>query len=69
MIDADISWRAAILWGLVGGFSFLVLLQGYELLTTERVNPFVKGTIAVLVTVGAAILVKFGRPYLVRRRS
>lgn len=46
--------RAALLWGLVGALAFLVLIQGYELLTDESVTIGVKAGVAVLVGIGAA---------------
>jgi hypothetical protein len=50
------TWRSSLVWGLVGGLSFLVLLQGYELLTTERVDWLVKFGVAAAVTLGATAL-------------
>jgi len=46
--------RSSLLWGLVGGLAFLVLLQGYELVTTERVDWLVKFAVTVLVMLGGA---------------
>ncbi|WP_136688877.1 hypothetical protein [Halorhabdus amylolytica] len=63
-MTAETDWRAALLWGLVGGLSFLVLLQGYELLTPARVDPPVKAGIAILVTAGGAILAAIVGPRL-----
>ncbi|MFD1586094.1 hypothetical protein ACFR9U_03805 [Halorientalis brevis] len=48
--------KASLLWGLIGGLSFLVLLQGYELLSMERVDWLVKFGVALAVVVGAAVL-------------
>ena len=48
--------KASLLWGLIGGLSFLVLLQGYELLSADRVDWLVKFGVALLVVVGAAAL-------------
>lgn len=48
--------RASLLWGLVGALSFLVLLQGYELLAARRVDWLVKLGVAVVVLVTAAAL-------------
>ena len=45
--------KSSLLWGLVGGLSFLVLLQGYELLSTERVDWLVKLGVALVVIIGA----------------
>ena len=47
--------RDAVIWGLVGGLSFLVLLTGYELATDFRASLVAKFGVAVLVTVGAAV--------------
>lgn len=45
--------REALLWGVVGALSFLVLLQGYELLTEAAVAVPVKFGVAALVGLGA----------------
>ncbi|WP_136717389.1 hypothetical protein [Halorientalis salina] len=45
--------KASLLWGFVGGLSFLVLLQGYELLSTQRVDWLVKFGVALVVVAGA----------------
>ena len=47
--------RDAVVWGLVGGLSFLVLVTGYELATGWRVSWSVKLGVAVLVAVLATI--------------
>ncbi|MFB6309020.1 MAG: hypothetical protein ABEH35_06790 [Haloarculaceae archaeon] len=46
--------KSSLLWGVVGGLSFLVLLQAYELLARQPVDPAVKFGVALLVAVGAA---------------
>ncbi|QSG10663.1 putative membrane protein [Halapricum desulfuricans] len=43
----DRTHRAAVLWGVIGTLSFLVLLQGYELLADRRVDLLVKFGVAV----------------------
>jgi len=48
--------KASLLWGLVGALSFLVLLQGYELVAANRVDWLVKFGVAILVLVGATAL-------------
>ena len=48
--------KASLLWGLIGGLSFLVLLQGYELVSAARVDWLVKFGVALAVVVGAAVL-------------
>jgi hypothetical protein len=47
--------RAAILWGVVGALSFLVAIQGYELLTDTGVDAFVKVAVALVVGVVATV--------------
>lgn len=64
MAGPAIAWREALVWGLVGGLSFLVLLQGYELLTPERVDPLVKGGVALAVTAIGTVLSRFVEPRL-----
>ncbi|MFC7140821.1 hypothetical protein ACFQMA_13440 [Halosimplex aquaticum] len=46
--------KSSLLWGLVGGLSFLVLVQGYELVADLRVGFTVKFLVALAVAVGAA---------------
>ncbi|WP_336001029.1 hypothetical protein [Halorientalis halophila] len=58
-------FRSSLLWGLTGGLSFLVLLQGYELVTTVRVDWLVKFGVAALVTAGGTGLTHV----LARRRA
>ena len=48
--------KSSLLWGLVGGGSFLVLLQGYEILTGAFADPLVKVGVALVVAVGATTL-------------
>jgi hypothetical protein len=55
--------KEALLWGVVGGLAFLVLLQGYELLAARPVDLLVKFGVALLVAVGAGAL-----SYATRRR-
>jgi hypothetical protein len=57
--------KSSLLWGLVGGLAFLVLLQGYELVSAERVAWLVKFAVAALVVVGASgvsYVYQFGTP-------
>ncbi|WP_299267195.1 hypothetical protein [Halorientalis sp.] len=61
----DLRLKSSLLWGLVGGLAFLVLLQGYELVSTERVDWLVKFAVAALVVVGAtgvSYVYRFGTP-------
>jgi len=50
----DPATRSSLLWGLVGGLSFLVLAQGYELLGDLGVGFGPKVAVAVVVAIGAA---------------
>ena len=45
--------KSSLLWGVVGGLAFLVLLQGYELITGQRVALGAKFGVALVVLVGA----------------
>jgi len=51
-------------WGLVGGFTFLVLVQGYELLGAATVTVAVKAGVAVAVTVVVAVAAHLLAPRL-----
>lgn len=51
--------KSSLLWGVIGGLSFLVLLQGYELLTGTFVTVAVKAGVALAVAVGATVLTHF----------
>lgn len=44
--------RSATLWGLVGALSFLVLAQGYRLVTGEGVGPLETLAVALVVFAG-----------------
>jgi len=48
--------KSSLLWGLVGGLSFLVLAQGYELLDGLGVGFTVKFVVALVVAAAAAVL-------------
>ncbi|MBX0286565.1 hypothetical protein [Haloarcula salinisoli] len=48
--------KSSLLWGVVGGLAFLVLLQGFELVTGQRVTVAAKAGVAVAVLVGATAL-------------
>jgi hypothetical protein len=47
--------KEVLLWGVIGGLSFLVLAQGYELLAADPISATVKGGVAIVVAVGAAV--------------
>lgn len=48
--------RASLLWGLVGALSFLVLAQGYRLVTDRGVGPLALLGVAIAVFAGATAL-------------
>ena len=61
--------RYDLLWGLIGGLTFLVLLQGYELLFDERVKVSVKVGVALVVAVASAVLTRWMAGRLVARNG
>ena len=56
--------RTSLLWGVVGGLAFLVLLQGYELLADVRVTFAAKFGVALVVLVAATALAHVTRDRL-----
>ncbi|MDL5362739.1 hypothetical protein [Halalkalicoccus sp. NIPERK01] len=51
--------KASLLWGAIGALSFLVLIQGYELLSAERLSfalKFAAGGVVALVAAGSTYL-------------
>lgn len=60
----DPRTKSSLLWGLVGCLAFLVLLQGYELLTGQRVTIAAKAGVAVAVLVAATALTYAARDRL-----
>jgi hypothetical protein len=48
--------KHSLLWGVVGALAFLVLLQGYELLSGYRYDVAVKAGAALAVAAGASAL-------------
>jgi hypothetical protein len=61
--------RNDVLWALIGGLTFLVLIQGYELLFDERVTVAVKLGIALGVGVASALLTRGVSRLLVARNG
>lgn len=51
--------KASLLWGAIGAFSFLVLIQGYELLSEERLSFALKFAVA-----GGVGIIATGSTYL-----
>ncbi|MCL7417793.1 MAG: hypothetical protein M8354_08140 [Halalkalicoccus sp.] len=50
----DPRLKASLLWGAIGALSFLVLVQGYELFTTDRLAFALKFAVAGVVALAAA---------------
>ena len=61
------SRKDSLLWGLVGGLAFLVMVQGYELLTEWALAASLKVGIAVVVAAIAAEATHLLRPHLLAR--
>ncbi|WP_159902314.1 hypothetical protein [Salinirussus salinus] len=60
----DARRKDSLLWGVVGGLAFLVLVQGYELLADEAVALTVKTGVALGVLVVTALAAHALRPRL-----
>jgi len=58
----DPERKASALWGVIGGLSFLVLVQGYELAVATRVGVAHKAGVALAVAALAALLTHLARP-------
>ena len=62
----DPTVKSSLLWGLIGGLSFLVLIQGYHLVTGEFVGARIMAGVALVVGVASAILTHAVRPHVAR---
>lgn len=58
----DEGQKASLLWGLIGGLSYLVLIQAYHLLTGEFVGWLGMGGIALAVFVLTTLFTHWLRP-------
>ena len=56
--------KSSVLWGVIGGLSFLVLVQGYELLTGARLPFSVKLGMSGAVVCIATLLTYVADPIL-----
>lgn len=56
--------KASLLWGAIGALSFLVLVQGYELLSDDRLTFTIKFAVAGLVAATAAGSTYLAEPLL-----
>jgi hypothetical protein len=61
--------KASLLWGLVGGLTFLVLLQGYHLLRGEFVGFGVMVGVAGVVCLLTAVSTHVLRPVVAQRNK
>ena len=52
--------KSSLLWGAIGVLAFLVLLQGYQLVTGYRYSVGVIAGITIAVAVGATVLAYVG---------
>ncbi|WP_336326851.1 hypothetical protein [Halovenus sp. HT40] len=64
----DPEVKSSLLWGVVGGLAFLVLLQGYQLLADQFVSVELVAGVAVAVGAVTATVAQLLRPRL-RARS
>jgi hypothetical protein len=55
--------KASLLWAAIGGLAFLVLIQGFEIWSGQRVSFLVKFAVAAVVAVAAG-----ATTYLLRGR-
>jgi len=53
--------KASLLWGVVGGLAFLLLVQGYELVGSESVTVPAKVGVALAVAAGATLATYLAR--------
>jgi hypothetical protein len=60
----DARRKDSLLWGVVGGLAFLVLVQGYELLADEAVALTLKAGVALGVLAVTALAAHALRPQL-----
>jgi len=61
--------KSSLLWGAIGGLSFLVSLQGYHLLAGTFVGVGVMAGVAAAVFAVAAVSAHLLRPRLARRNE
>lgn len=61
--------KSSLLWGLIGALSFLVLIQGYHLLSGEFVGAGVMAGVAVVVFGASAVSAHLLRPRLAGRNE
>jgi hypothetical protein len=62
----DSTVRSSLLWGLVGALSFLVLVQGYQLVASRFVGIGVLLGVATLVGVCSTVLTHVLRPVVLQ---
>lgn len=62
----DPAVKSSLLWGAVGALAFLVLVQGYHLLTGRFVGAGVMAGMAVLVGLVSAVVTHLLRPLVLQ---
>lgn len=60
MIEPEV--KSSLLWGVVGAFAFLVLIQGYHLVTGEFVGIAAMAGVAIVVGAVSAVTTHLLRP-------
>ena len=65
----DPERKSSLLWGVIGGLSFLVLIQGYHLVTGEFVGVWVMAGVATIVFTVSTVSTHLMRPLLARRNE
>lgn len=61
--------KSSLLWGAIGALSFLVLVQGYHLITGEFVGVWAMVGVAGVVFVVSALSTHFLRPRVAARNE
>jgi len=61
--------KASLLWGVVGGLAFLVLVQGYELLAGDPISVAAKVGVALAVAAGTTLATYATQPRLFGNES
>lgn len=67
--ELDPERKSSVLWGVIGGLSFLVLIQGYHLVTGEFVGVWVMAGVAVLVGVVSGVTTHLLRPRVAQQNE
>ncbi len=63
------EYKSSLLWGLIGGLSFLVLIQAYHIVTGEFIGIPLMAGVALLVFGLSAVSAQLLRPTIRRRAN